>query len=647
MLHAASSYSWRRPPSLSGLTGTAEESKLVALAYEGNTVLQRVAGVIAVGCALVAAACGLVLGTGEVPALAVTSTTSSSESATPAVFANPSTGLDDGQHIQASGSGFDPGVQVGIAECEAGVTSEADCYLQDVVFATTDQNGSFTTSFEVARVIEVGPVVIGATGGSLIDCAQADACVLGAAQLSDSSKAAIVPIGFDPSLPAPIPLQVSIQLARGTIQIAPDGSITLSGTVSCNESGTLNIYVNISQPQNDARSSVTMSALSCDTSPSPYTAVISPTGGLPFESGPADVQVTVWGQSSSPSATGQATASATETLTLQGAPVSSSVRYYLALGDSLATGFATGPGQGYTDDLLTHFQSQVSGLQLVDLGVSGETTTSFINGGQLQASEAFLEAHPGQVSFVTIDIGGNDIVGCGSVTLPAPSSTVCVNSALTTIATNLRTILSGLRQAGGTDLKIYGMNYFDPFLIDWLLGPAGQASAQTSVSNLLELNSELASLYTSYGIPIADVATAFRSTDFTDMVKSPWGSVPENVFLACSWLDVSCEAGGPEGLGDDADAAGYQAIAAAFEQVIDLGSRPSSTQPTTPTAPVVTPTAQSSPPGPATTSGSLPNTGFPVQEVALFGFLLVLLGLVAIGLSADRRHGQGLGPRSR
>jgi lysophospholipase L1-like esterase len=619
----------------------------VALAYEGNTVLQRVAGVIAVGCALVAAACGLVLGTGEVPALAVTSTTSSSESATPAVFANPSTGLDDGQHIQASGSGFDPGVQVGIAECEAGVTSEADCYLQDVVFATTDQNGSFTTSFEVARVIEVGPVVIGATGGSLIDCAQADACVLGAAQLSDSSKAAIVPIGFDPSLPAPIPLQVSIQLARGTIQIAPDGSITLSGTVSCNESGTLNIYVNISQPQNDARSSVTMSALSCDTSPSPYTAVISPTGGLPFESGPADVQVTVWGQSSSPSATGQATASATETLTLQGAPVSSSVRYYLALGDSLATGFATGPGQGYTDDLLTHFQSQVSGLQLVDLGVSGETTTSFINGGQLQASEAFLEAHPGQVSFVTIDIGGNDIVGCGSVTLPAPSSTVCVNSALTTIATNLRTILSGLRQAGGTDLKIYGMNYFDPFLIDWLLGPAGQASAQTSVSNLLELNSELASLYTSYGIPIADVATAFRSTDFTDMVKSPWGSVPENVFLACSWLDVSCEAGGPEGLGDDADAAGYQAIAAAFEQVIDLGSRPSSTQPTTPTAPVVTPTAQSSPPGPATTSGSLPNTGFPVQEVALFGFLLVLLGLVAIGLSADRRHGQGLGPRSR
>ena len=647
MLHAASSYSWRRPPSLSGLTGTAEESKLVALAYEGNTVLQRVAGVIAVGCALVAAACGLVLGTGEVPALAVTSTTSSSESATPAVFANPSTGLDDGQHIQASGSGFDPGVQVGIAECEAGVISEADCYLQDVVFATTDQNGSFTTSFEVARVIEVGPVVIGATGGSLIDCAQADACVLGAAQLSDSSKAAIVPIGFDPSLPAPIPLQVSIQLAGGTIQIAPDGSITLSGTVSCNESGTLNIYVNISQPQNDARSSVTMSALSCDTSPSSYTAVISPTGGLPFESGPADAQVTVWGQTSSPSATGQATASATETLTLQGAPVSSSVRYYLALGDSLATGFAAGPGQGYTDDLLTYFQSQVPGLQLVDLGVSGETTTSFINGGQLQASEAFLEAHPGQVSFVTIDIGGNDIVGCGSVTLPAPSSTVCVNSALSTIATNLRTILSGLRQAGGTDLKIYGMNYFDPFLIDWLLGPAGQASAQTSVSNLLELNSELASLYTSYGIPIADVATAFRSTDFTDMVKSPWGSVPENVFLACSWLDVSCEAGGPEGLGDDADAAGYQAIAAAFEQVIDLGSRPSSTQPTTPTAPIVTPTAQSSPPGPVTTSGSLPNTGFPVQEVALFGFLLVLLGLVAIGLSADRRHGQGLGPRSR
>jgi lysophospholipase L1-like esterase len=629
------------------LTGTADKSKLVTRAYGGNTVLQRVAGVIAVGCALVAAACGLVLGTGEVPALAVTSAASSPGSATPAVFANPSTGLDDGQHIQVSGAGFDPGVQVGIAECEAGATSEADCYLQDVVFATTDQSGSFTTSFEVARVIQVGSAPIGATGGSLIDCAQADACALGAIELSDSSEAAIVPIGFDPSVPAPTPLQVTIQLAGGTIQIAPDGSITLSGTVSCNESATVNIQVNISQPQNATQGGAVVPDLSCDASPSPYTAVISPTGGLPFESGPADVQVTVWGQSASPSATGQATASATQALTLEGLPVSSSVRYYLALGDSLATGFAAGPGQGYTDDLLAHFQSQVPGLQLVDLGVSGETTTSFIDGGQLQAAEAFLAAHSGQVSFVTIDIGGNDIVGCGSVTLPAPSSTVCVNSALTTIAANLRTILSGLRQAGGTDLKIYGMNYFDPFLIDWLLGPAGQAPAQTSVSNLLELNSELTSLYTGYGIPTADVAAAFHSTDFTDMVDSPWGSVPENVFLACSWLDVSCEAGGPEGLGDDANAAGYQAIAAAFEQVIGLGFPPSTTQPTTPTPPVVTTTAQTSPSGPATRSGSLPNTGFPVQEVALFGFLLVLLGLVAIGLSADRRHGQGLGPRSR
>jgi lysophospholipase L1-like esterase len=622
------------------LTGTAEKPKLVTRAYGGNTVLQRVAGVVAVGCALVAAACGLVLGTGEAPALAATSTSSSPESATPAVFANPSTGLDDGQHIQVSGSGFDPGVQVGIAECEAGATSEADCYLQDVGYATTDQNGSFTTSFEVARVIQVGPVPVGATGGSLIDCAQTDACVLGTIELSDSSEAAIVPISFDPSVPAPTPLQVTIQLAGGTMQIASDGSITLSGTVSCNESATVNIYVNISQPQNEVRDSASLPAMSCDASPSPFTAAISPTGGLPFESGPADVQATAQGQSSSPSATGQATASATQTLTLQGPPVSSSVRYYLALGDSLATGFAAGPGQGYTDDLLAHFQSQVSGLQLVDLGVSGETTTSFIDGGQLQAAEAFLAAHSGQVSFVTIDIGGNDIVGCGSVTLPAPSSTVCVNSALTTIATNLRTILSGLRQAGGTDLKIYGMNYFDPFLIDWLLGPAGQASAQTSVSNLLELNAELASLYTGYGIPTADVATAFRSTDFTDMVNSPWGSVPENVFLACSWLDVSCEAGGPEGFGDDADAAGYQAIAAAFEQVIDLSSPPS-------TAPVGIPTAQTSPPGAAATSGSLPNTGFPAQEVGLFGFLLVLLGLVAVGLSADRRHGQGLGPRPR
>ena len=31
-------------------------------------------------------------------------------------------------------------------------------------------------------------------------------------------------------------------------------------------------------------------------------------------------------------------------------------------------------------------------------------------GSQLDAAVAFLEAHPGQVAFITIDIGANDLV---------------------------------------------------------------------------------------------------------------------------------------------------------------------------------------------------------------------------------------------
>ncbi len=55
----------------------------------------------------------------------------------------------------------------------------------------------------------------------------------------------------------------------------------------------------------------------------------------------------------------------------------------------------------------------------MDLGCPGEITTTFVHGGkcpyaegsQLAAAEAFLSAHQGQVAFVTIDIGGDDITG--------------------------------------------------------------------------------------------------------------------------------------------------------------------------------------------------------------------------------------------
>ncbi len=540
----------------------------------------------------------------------------------PSITATPSTGLVDGQQVQVVGSGFTPGDPVAVAECRAGATSPGDCYLSDRAQTTVAADGSFSLSFEVARVIQAADA---APGAPLIDCAAPAACVLGAEDLS-TLAGATVPIAFDSAVAPPTPLQVAVRLSSQPLSLAADGSVTLGGTLSCNEAATVTINAQLTQHPGGA--SATLGSLPCTSTPSTFTLPLRPTAGVPLQPGTAQLQGVVSARSASPSVTGSATQTLSGTLDIQASPASLSVRYYLALGDSLAAGFAAPPGQGYADDLLTDERVAIPDLQLVDLAVSGATTTSFIHDGQLAGAESFLAAHPGQVALVTIDIGGNDIVGCGSRT--GQAATACVQQALATIETNLATILAALRQAGGAGLPIYGMNYFDPFLIEWLTGPSGQAAAQQSVSSLLELNAAIQSVDASFGVPTADVAAAFDSTDFTDLVPSPWGVVPRNVFLVCSWLDVHCTPGGPEGFGDDANAAGYRAIANAFTNVIDLGPGP---------PPATVPSSGAGPPPP-----TLAFTGFPVALWVGAGSGLIVLGLAAFALGRRRARRQPAPP---
>src|SRR5580658_1662815 len=131
--------------------------------------------------------------------------------------------------------------------------------------------------------------------------------------------------------------------------------------------------------------------------------------------------------------------------------------YYVALGDSLAAGVGADAGRGYVDDVYGQEKKKLHGLVLENLSCSGATTTSMIDGPgcsyttgtQLGDAEAFLEAHPGQVAFVTIDIGANDVVGCTDTsTLTIDQD--CVNQGMETIGDNLPVILSGLEAAGGS-----------------------------------------------------------------------------------------------------------------------------------------------------------------------------------------------------
>ena len=221
--------------------------------------------------------------------------------------------------------------------------------------------------------------------------------------------------------------------------------------------------------------------------------------------------------------------------------------YYLALGDSLSVGGQPGltgqtqpTSQGYADDLYQILVKKTPNLQLAKLGCIGESTYTMIYGGvcsyslksQLNAAVAFLEAHAGAVTLVTIDIGANDLLPCVG---GASINLSCISAAFSSVQTYLPQILSTLRATAPT-VPIAAMNYYDPLLAEWLQGSAGQQLALQSAQLLGQFNALLGGIYGGFGVPVGDVAKAFHTSNFTSLVYVPGlGQVPLNVALVCSW----------------------------------------------------------------------------------------------------------------
>jgi lysophospholipase L1-like esterase len=152
-------------------------------------------------------------------------------------------------------------------------------------------------------------------------------------------------------------------------------------------------------------------------------------------------------------------------------------QHYLALGDSLAFGFQPNGDftHGYVNDLFQILQSEGS-KEVTNLGCSGETSTTFIEGScpgspsnpaQLASAVEFLQAHPGEVGPITLDIGANDVLhDINPITCTVDIGQF--NADLATLDSNLtRTILPALRKALKGDGPVRGsivmMNYYDPY----------------------------------------------------------------------------------------------------------------------------------------------------------------------------------------
>ncbi len=170
---------------------------------------------------------------------------------------------------------------------------------------------------------------------------------------------------------------------------------------------------------------------------------------------------------------------------------------YLALGDSLAFGYSQAkfnsllPNEppaaydtGYVDDFARVLRLFNPGLQTINDGCPGETTDSFINGpcayqlqfplhhpysggtssSQLSDALAYLAAHPGRVSPITLDIGANDALGV--IKVQCNLQPACIAAAAPAlfahIAGNLGAILAQLR-AKAPSAQIIVLGLYNPF----------------------------------------------------------------------------------------------------------------------------------------------------------------------------------------
>jgi lysophospholipase L1-like esterase len=154
-----------------------------------------------------------------------------------------------------------------------------------------------------------------------------------------------------------------------------------------------------------------------------------------------------------------------------GAPKS----YYLALGDSMAYGIqprsASAPPSavdtGYVDVFAARLRKLSPGIEVVNYGCPGESTVTFargrcpwlaegrkvhdaFRGPQLEAAVAFLRAHPGEVSPITLTLWGGDVVPLSQKGKRAPRL-------IAAVASRLRTIIQRLRSAAPTaDIIVSG-----------------------------------------------------------------------------------------------------------------------------------------------------------------------------------------------
>lgn len=129
------------------------------------------------------------------------------------VRAEPATGLVDGQEVTVTGTGFPPGVSVGVVMCtreagrDHGARGVEACNIGHFAQTTSSEDGVAVATFSVRRIVVLD--------GQDVDCAsEAQRCLLGMGMISDYDTSGGVLVDFDPSVPLPDPPSAAVEPAR-------------------------------------------------------------------------------------------------------------------------------------------------------------------------------------------------------------------------------------------------------------------------------------------------------------------------------------------------------------------------------------------------------------------------------------------------
>jgi hypothetical protein len=115
--------------------------------------------------------------------------------AAPALTANPSSGLADGQTVNVSGTGYSAGSTIVVLECDAAQPAGRACDKASLVATVAGADGTLAAKLTVHKTFQAVDLSTGAAGAT-VDCATAH-CVLASADTSNTgSEGAGVSITF-------------------------------------------------------------------------------------------------------------------------------------------------------------------------------------------------------------------------------------------------------------------------------------------------------------------------------------------------------------------------------------------------------------------------------------------------------------------